>query len=384
VALPDHDFAFVATPERTIHVGPLDDCRYVAVSPDGQWLATGSHIGTKGAQVWRIRDGTKMAELPVDYGTGVEFSPDGRWLMTTNAPCRVWAVGTWRQARQIGGVGHCVSPDGRFLVVEDTSRILRLVEVETGCTLSRLESPDLCDVYSASFNPDGSRLVVSTNDLPPAVHVWDLRAIRRKLAEMGLDWSATAYSEDDPADRSAPHLLPLQVDLGPRPLTAPVDPRVNEPAISVMEARLASKPDDTNIRVWLARRCNHYAWNLTKATESSLNPQRALTLARRAVELVPNSATYLNTLGVAQYRAGRYVEAIATLDRSLAAGHGQSDGYDLLFQAMAHWRLGQKPQSLACYRKALEWIEKNRQDDEELIRIRDEAAALLRLKRTKD
>ena len=56
VAMANRDHAFVATPERTIRVGPLDDCRYVAVSPDGQWLATGSHRD-RGAQVWRIRDG---------------------------------------------------------------------------------------------------------------------------------------------------------------------------------------------------------------------------------------------------------------------------------------------------------------------------------------
>ena len=30
-------------PRRTFRVGPLDDCRGVAVSPDGQWLATGTH-----------------------------------------------------------------------------------------------------------------------------------------------------------------------------------------------------------------------------------------------------------------------------------------------------------------------------------------------------
>ena len=61
-------------------VGPLDDCRSVAVSPDGRWLATGSHH--KGAQVWRIHDQEKEAELPIDYGTKVAFSPDGKWLMT--------------------------------------------------------------------------------------------------------------------------------------------------------------------------------------------------------------------------------------------------------------------------------------------------------------
>jgi WD40 repeat protein len=381
VALADHDLAFVATPERTIHVGPLDDCRNVAVSPDGQWLATGSHVATKGAQVWRIRDGTKVAELPIDYGTAVEFSPDGRWLMTTTAPCRLWTVGTWGDAQQIGGLGHCFSPDGRLVVVVDTTRVIRLVEIESGRTLARLESPDLCEVYSACFSPDGSRLVVTTND-GPAVHVWDLRAIRRKLVEMGLDWNAPAYSEDDPADRSAVPLPPLQVDLGPQPLTASVDPRAYEPLISDLEAALASRPDQPGIRGRLALYCNNYAWDLANATGSSRDPQRALTLARRAVELFPNQAVYLNTLGVAQYRAGQFTAAVATLQRSLALGNVAAA--DLFFLAMAHWRLGDKTQARTCFQKAVEWMEKNQPADDELLRFRAEAAALLGLETKKD
>ena len=41
--------------------------------------------------------------------------------------------------------------------------------------------------------------MVTTND-GPAVHIWDLRAIRKRLVGMGLDWDAPAYSDDDPAD----------------------------------------------------------------------------------------------------------------------------------------------------------------------------------------
>ena len=212
VALANHNYAFVATPERTIRVGPLDDCRAVAVSPDGQWLATGSHVGA-GAQVWRITDGAKVADLPIEGGTGVLFSPDGKWLMTGEPSCRLWEVGTWREGRKIGGHGHGFSPDGRLVVVQDASKVIRLVESATGRTLARLESPDLCDVWP-TFSPDGSRLVVSTND-GPAVHVWDLRAIRKHLAGMGLDWDAPAYSEEDPASPSAPPLPALQVDYGP-------------------------------------------------------------------------------------------------------------------------------------------------------------------------
>jgi len=383
VAVPDHDFAFVATPERTIHLGPLDDCRYVAVSPDGQWLATGSHVATKGAQVWRIRDATKVTELPVDYGTGVVFSPDGRWLMTTFPPCRLWTVGTWREARRIGGDGRCFSPDGRLLVVVDATRVIRMVETETGHTVARLESPDVCNASGASFSPDGSRLAVTTSD-GPAVHVWDLRAIRRQLAKMGLDWDAPAYSDDDPADRSAPPLPPLRVDLGPLPLIESIEPRLYEHVIGDLEAALVRKPDQPSVRGTLARRCNNYAWQLANASGSGRNPERALSLARRAVELAPNQAIYLNTLGVAQYRAGRHAEALATLDRSLTAGHGQYDGYDLFFQAMAQWRLGNKPQALTGFDKAVEWMEQNQPADDELIRFRDEAAALLEVNKKKD
>ncbi len=139
----------------------------------------------------------------------VLFSPDGKWLLTTASPCRLWEVGTWREVRRIGDVAGCFSPDGRLLVVQQGNKLIRLVETETGRTLARLESPDLCPVVP-TFSPDGSRLVVSTND-GPAVHVWDLRAIRKQLAGMGLDWDAPAYSADDPTDPSAPPLTSVQV-----------------------------------------------------------------------------------------------------------------------------------------------------------------------------
>ena len=183
VARADRDFAYVATPDGTRRIGPLDDCRGVAVSPDGKWLATGTHWGCHDAQVWRIADLASVADLPGTPGTGVEFSADGKWLMTGSVPCRLWEVGTWREARRIGDAGGCFSPDGRLIVVQDASKVIRLVETETGRTLARLESPEP-SVGWPVFSPDGSRLVVTTND-GPAVHVWDLRTIRRQLASDG-------------------------------------------------------------------------------------------------------------------------------------------------------------------------------------------------------
>ena len=336
----------------------------------------------EGRQVWRIRDATKVTELPVDYGTGVVFSPDGKWLMTTTAPCRLWTVGTWREARQIGGEGRCFSPDGRLVVVVDATRVIRLVETETGRTVARLESPDLCEVVAASFSPDGSRLVVTTND-GPAVHVWDLRAIRRQLARMGLDWDAPAYSDDDPADRSAPPLPPLHVDLGPLPLTASVDPRAYEPVIADLEAALrANRTSPASEEGWLdAATITRGIWPTRPdraATPSATDPGPP---RRRAGTEPATISTRWASPSIARADTPRPSRPWTGAWPSATAAY---DGYDLFFQAMAHWQLGDKPQALACFHKALEWMEKNQQADEELVRFRAEAATLLGLETKSD
>ena len=87
--------------------------------------------------------------------------------------------------------------------------MIRLVEAETGRVLARLEGPDSFNLVFATFSPDGSRLVVVPVQ-NSAIYVWDLRAIRKRLAAMGLDWDAPAYSEEDPA---ATPLPPLECDL---------------------------------------------------------------------------------------------------------------------------------------------------------------------------
>ena len=68
----------------------------------------------------------------------------------------------------------------------------------------------------------------------------------------------------------------------------------------------------------------------------------ALEDASRAVALVPQDAAAANTLGVAQYRAGRHADALVTLIRSAALNAPVRGPLpeDLVFTAMAQWRLG--------------------------------------------
>ena len=147
----------------------------------------------------------RWPSFPIDDGTRGRLQP--RWEMADDGESTLRAL----DDRHLGwhgssaATGLCFLPDSRLRGLMDASKIIRLVEAETGRVIARLESPDPCDVIWATFSPDGSRLVLVTDD-GPAVHVWDLRAIRKRLAAMGLDWDAPAYSDDDPAvpGRSAP------------------------------------------------------------------------------------------------------------------------------------------------------------------------------------
>jgi WD40 repeat protein/tetratricopeptide (TPR) repeat protein len=443
VALAHFMMTHVQTPERAYRLVPLDNVRSVALSPDGQWLVTGSH-GQTGAQVWRACDGAPVAHLAIEGLVELLFSPDGKWLMSQYAPGWLWEAGTWHEARRLDGGGLCFSPDSRLVVAQDPRRVLLLAETATGRTLARLRSPDLCAARWATFSPDGSRLVVTTND-GPAVHVWDLRAIRRRLAELGLDWDAPAYSDDDPADPSRPSLPPLQVDFGklaahlvhytesPATLVERYTTRLKndphdadayhhrahalynldrhseviddltqairlrpdeahyrgmrgavylnlaqlEPAIADLEAALALRGDLPVVAGWLAQACNHRARELASGPGPGRDLDRALALCRRAVAMAPGEAMSLNTMGIVHYRAGRCVEAIATLERSLAAGRGLSDGFDLFFLAMTHHRLGHCNEARACFERALGWLgeprNRNAQSNPELAAFRAEA-----------
>jgi serine/threonine protein kinase/WD40 repeat protein len=180
--------------DRLITLGPQPDVRGVAVSPDGRWVATGSHSPPGGARVWEARTGTLVRDLPT---AGVYcypvFSPDGKYLLSGSASehlVRRWQVGTWAEARfaePFKGQIPTFSADGNWLVIETGAGIARLADASTGKEYARLEDPDQHRSKGYAFSPDGTRLVSATED-GYCVHVWDLHAIRRQLADLGLDW----------------------------------------------------------------------------------------------------------------------------------------------------------------------------------------------------
>lgn len=175
-----------------IPLSPHDDARYIDVSSDGRWIATGSHAHTK-VKIWDGHFGKLLRELPVEGTSQVVFSPDGRWLVTSYHGNRLWSTDSWQEVREFGGSGGIAfSPDSNILAIELGNGIIRLLDPATGCHLAQLEDPHQDRSYGLTFTPDGSQLVAMNND-SNSIHIWNLRAIRAELAEMNLDWNLPAY-----------------------------------------------------------------------------------------------------------------------------------------------------------------------------------------------
>jgi serine/threonine protein kinase len=123
---------------------------------------------------------------------------------------------------------------------------------------------------------------------------------------------------------------------------------------------------------------NRLAWYLVDVPDAALRqPDRAVALARQAVERSSGDARYWNTLGVACYRAGDWHGAQAAMQKSVDLQRDGGGAYDWIFLAMACHQLGED-------RKARAWFEKADQAPLSECRYRylPEASRLLGLKMT--
>jgi tetratricopeptide (TPR) repeat protein len=127
---------------------------------------------------------------------------------------------------------------------------------------------------------------------------------------------------------------------------------------------------------------NYRAWKLTTGPRGERDPEMALKLIRKALEIAGDDQQCINTLGVALYRNSRWTEAIAALEKSLTLGQGRYDAYNLFFLAMCHAQLGDMAKAKGHYNRAVKWIEGQKslpgQAIEELKAFRAEAEEVLR------
>jgi serine/threonine protein kinase/WD40 repeat protein len=360
-------------PGKLIPLKDHPDTRSIAVSPDGLWVATGSHHGT-GVKVWEAHTGQLVKELlPEEGHMRAGFSPDGKWLATSgDGGLRLWAVASLQEQLRIDGGVFAFSPDGRLLAVEAGQGAVRLIAPDTGREYARLEDPNQDRAAWLDFSPDGAQLVV--NGEVQALHLWDLRAIRAELAARALDWDLPPYGPVEDSE-NAP-LLEVAVDLGE---LAQPQRSVEERArgnIEQYRQDLAKKPEDAEV-------CNSLAWAYLTAPEALRDGKAAVLLAEKAVRKQPKNPNYCNTLGLAFYRTGQYRQAVEILRPNLRSQEAAALAYDLYILAMSCHRLGEIERARDYYTWAVRNSDAQKGPSpallEELSAFRAEAEALLGL-----
>ena len=85
---------------------------------------------------------------------------------------------------------------------------------------------------------------------------------------------------------------------------------------------------------------------------------------------------------MAHYRAGDWKSAIEALEKSIELREG-GDSFDWFVMAMAHWQQGHKVKAREWYDRAVAWMEKNpdiEENREQLHGFREEAEKLIHVK----
>ncbi|MBI3408637.1 MAG: protein kinase [Planctomycetes bacterium] len=190
------------------------EVRYVAASPDGQWVATGTWHGA-GVKIWDTSTAKVVHELPARGSAGVTFSPDGKWLViSTGEDFCFWETGFWQMSHRIlrdrgGDVPGFMafSPTGDLLAIAKSPTLIQMVDPATGNELATLEPPNPQNLTCLGFSPDGSQLTAASGNI---IQLWVLRRIRRQLRAFHLDWDRPDYpAAEGPADPTSP--LRIQV-----------------------------------------------------------------------------------------------------------------------------------------------------------------------------
>jgi WD40 repeat protein len=198
----------VHPPSERVRLKHCPDVISLAVSPDGRWIAAGMVKGTVGIGIWDAHSGRLVQHFPAEKnGTTqfhVAFSPDGQWLVSGGRrEYRFWKVGSWEAGPVIaredlaiyaGPLRSCplaFSRDGRMLALARSLDQVQLFDPVQQRPLATLTAPNARALSRLCFNHDGTELAASTDN--HVVQLWDLRAIRRRLRAMDLDWDLPPY-----------------------------------------------------------------------------------------------------------------------------------------------------------------------------------------------
>lgn len=158
-----------------------------AVSPDGQFIATGSYDRIT---IWDGEELSSTKDIRRKLGRvrSLLFTPDGDQLIAAGfRRIVIFSTDTWSEQRELSGhrayvTGLTLHPDGKTLVSssEDaTARIWNLADGSSRVLFSEDEDP----VMDVTFSPDGSLLAAAVGDDTRPTHPGRIRLLNAETAK---------------------------------------------------------------------------------------------------------------------------------------------------------------------------------------------------------
>jgi tetratricopeptide (TPR) repeat protein len=381
---------------------------HAAFSPDGRCVVTASADQT--ARVWDVGTGQPLTPRLKHNGvvSHAAFSPEGRRVVTASydQTARVWDAATGLPIppplKHGGPVRHAaLTPDGRRVVTasqDKTARVwdlpmddrpaedlVQLAELLAGYRLDEQGgmNPLDGDSWNRSWDILHGRYPAQFVSTPQEVREWH-REEAAACAAAGL-WSGAILHHDlllklDPGNADSRSLRGQALAaLGHWPEAAAGFEKAQEsqPDLQLAGWHSACLAAAGN---WAAHRracadvlahfdkdvdgnsANSLAWLCVRFRVGSGDVDRPLNLAEQAVAARPQEPAYLNTLGAALYRAGRFEDAVRKLQEAIGVQNTEGTASHWLFLALAHHRLGHTEEAKKWLAKAQRWLDQAPKD----------------------
>jgi WD40 repeat protein len=191
----------IGTGNKTVwskgHAKAISD---MAISPDGQFLATASGLDAGSLRLWDIARGEERwrYDLTQQRASSVAFTPDGTQVFAEiDGVVMLIDAETGQRRRVFDGTGPAaLSPRGGHAVTSGPDT-LRLWDTETGREVQRLRGfPSV--PTSMAFSPDG-RFLVTGQAGKTALQLWDVssgKSLMQRQIEGGGSVTTVAFAPD--------------------------------------------------------------------------------------------------------------------------------------------------------------------------------------------
>jgi WD40 repeat protein len=174
-----------------------------ALDPSGRLLVVGTWHGS-GLRVFDLETNRLIREIPTAGDARPRFGPDGKDLYYTDdgglsvVSTESFEVRPFRSSPPLY-LHMAVSPDGRMIAASERGGRVWLLRTRDAGPIASFRPQDDRGPPILGFSGDGCRLAGGCDRI---ALVWDLREMRRKLAEVSLDWEGTGLPPEEPAGLS--------------------------------------------------------------------------------------------------------------------------------------------------------------------------------------